>query len=161
MAEKQVLKGRRCAGEHEYSEASEVRDQITEKVPIHLEGGPVGVSLKVVHPGPALQPCDGASRVDMDRRPREVAHLVEGARLDDPPSADDADAIAERLGLGQDVARQERGPPLPHPFPHHVLEHGLHEGVEAGGRLVEEVQLDIGGERRDDRDLLPIALGVA
>ena len=85
VAEKQVLKGGRCAGEHEDPEASEVRDQITEKLPVHLEGGPVDVSLKVVHPGPALQPGDGAGRVDMDRRPREVAHLVEGARFDDLP----------------------------------------------------------------------------
>ena len=36
----------------------------------------------------------------------------------------------------------------------------LHQRVQAGGRLVEQQQLDVGGERGDQRDLLPVALGV-
>ena len=42
----------------------------------------------------------------------------------------------------------------------HALEDRLLERVEAGGRLVEHEQLGVGGERRDERDLLPVALGV-
>ena len=40
------------------------------------------------------------------------------------------------------------------------LEHRLHQRVEPGGRLVEDEQLGVGGERGDERDLLPVALGV-
>jgi len=36
----------------------------------------------------------------------------------------------------------------------------LHEGVEAGGRLVEDEQLSVGRECCDDRDLLPVAFRV-
>ena len=42
----------------------------------------------------------------------------------------------------------------------HVLEDLLHERVEPGGRLVEEEQLDVGGQGGDEGDLLPVALGV-
>ena len=36
----------------------------------------------------------------------------------------------------------------------------LHERVQARGRLVEEQELDVGGQRGHERDLLPVALGV-
>ena len=42
----------------------------------------------------------------------------------------------------------------------HVGEHLLHQRVQPGRRLVEHQQVDVGGERRDQRDLLPVALGV-
>ncbi len=41
-----------------------------------------------------------------------------------------------------------------------LLEHLLHQGVEAGGRLVEEQEGDVGGEGGDEGDLLAVALGV-
>ena len=41
-----------------------------------------------------------------------------------------------------------------------VAEHRLHQRVEAGGRLVQQQQLDVGGQRRDQGHLLPVALGV-
>ena len=86
--------------------------------------------------------------------------LVEGAGLHHDAVADDADTIGQRLGLGQDVAGEQdtasarllRGDLL--------LEDGLHERVEARCRLVEDQQLDVGGQRRDDGHLLAVALGV-
>ena len=42
----------------------------------------------------------------------------------------------------------------------HLAEHLLHQRVQAGGRLVQDQQLDVGGERGDERHLLPVALGV-
>ena len=36
----------------------------------------------------------------------------------------------------------------------------LHQRVQPGGRLVEHQQVDVGGERRHQRHLLPVALGV-
>jgi hypothetical protein len=41
-----------------------------------------------------------------------------------------------------------------------LAEDGLHEWVEPGRGLVEQEQLDVGGQRGDQRDLLPVALGV-
>ena len=41
-----------------------------------------------------------------------------------------------------------------------ALEDLLHEGVQAGGRLVEDEQRHAAGERGDEGDLLPVALGV-
>ena len=42
----------------------------------------------------------------------------------------------------------------------HVAEDLLHQRVQARGRLVEDQQLDVGRQRRDQRDLLAVALGV-
>ncbi len=41
-----------------------------------------------------------------------------------------------------------------------LLEGLLHQRVEPGGRLVEDEQLGLGGQRGDEGDLLPVALGV-
>jgi hypothetical protein len=41
-----------------------------------------------------------------------------------------------------------------------VLELGLHQWVETRGGLVQHEQLDVGGQRRDQRDLLPVALAI-
>ena len=50
--------------------------------------------------------------------------------------------------------------PVGHPLRHAVVEDLLHQRVQAGRRLVEHEQVHVGGERRDQRDLLPVALGV-
>ena len=69
--------------------------------------------------------------------------------------------VAERLDLGQDVAGQQHGAAVGLALGvDPLLEDRLHQRVEAGGRLVEEQQLDVGGERGDQGDLLPVALGV-
>jgi hypothetical protein len=95
-----------------------------------------------------------------DRRPTQVPQLRQRPRLDGTTGAHDADPVAERLDLGEDVARQQdRATPLPG-LAHAGLEDLLHERVQARGRLVQQQQLDVGGERCDQRDLLPVALGV-
>ena len=38
-----------------------------------------------------------------------------------------------------------------------LLEDLLHQRIEPGGGLVEHEQLDVGGERGDERDLLPVS----
>ena len=76
------------------------------------------------------------------------------------PGADDADAVAQRLDLGEDVAGQQHGRAVLGDPVDLAVEHLLHERVEAAGRLVEEVQLGRGREGGDERDLLPVALRV-
>ena len=89
-----------------------------------------------------------------------MTQLGDGPRLDGRAVADDRHPIRELLHLGEDVARQQHGLARGLHLADRLRECGLHEGVEAAGRLVEEEQLGIGGERGDKRDLLPVALGV-
>jgi hypothetical protein len=70
-----------------------------------------------------------------------MAQLVEGARFGGPTRAHDGDPVAQRLDLGEDVAGQQDGPASLAQFPHHILEHLLHQRVQAGARLVEQVEL--------------------
>ena len=89
-----------------------------------------------------------------------MAQVVEGAAVDGAAEADDAHPVAERLDLGEDVAREEHGPSGLPLLGDALAEHRLHQRIEPRGRLVEDEQLDIGGESRDQRDLLAVALRV-
>ena len=112
-------------------------------------------------PGRRVQPGRPAGQLGRDRGAGQVAQLGQRAGLDRPPVADDADPVAQRLDLGQDVAGQQHGAARRRaPRGCTSLEHRLHQRVEAGGRLVEEQQLDVGGQRGDEGDLLPVALRV-
>jgi hypothetical protein len=58
------------------------------------------------------------------------------------------------------VAGEQDGAALGADLVDAVLEHALHERVEPGGGLVQDEELDVGRERRDQPDLLAVALGV-
>src|SRR5699024_661336 len=78
-----------------------------------------------------------------DGGPGEVAQLRQGAGLDVAARADDRHGVTELLDLREDVAGEQDGA-SPVPQPADLLgEDGLHEGVQAGGRLVKEVELDV------------------
>ncbi|NYH51241.1 hypothetical protein HNR06_000830 [Nocardiopsis arvandica] len=117
-------------------------------------------SRQAVHAREPVEPVGGRGGGGLDGGAGEVAHLGQGAGLHDAAPADDADPVGELLYLGQDVAGEQDGAPLPAQLPDDLLEHGLLEGVQAGGRLVEQEQFDVGGQRGHERDLLPVALGV-
>ncbi len=68
--------------------------------------------------------------------------------------------VAQLLDLGEDMTRQQDGGAVLGDFVNAGLKSLFHQRVQARGRLVEDVELGVGGERRDDRHLLPIALGV-
>ena len=124
------------------------------------ELGPGVVDTRVVHPRHLSKSIQGLSRLDDDRRARQVAEILEGARVGGPAGADDGQVIAERLDLGEDVAREQDGAAGGMGLADHLLEDGHHERVEAGGGLVQQVEFDVGREGRDERDLLPVSLGV-
>ena len=83
-----------------------------------------------------------------------------------PPRDDRARAVhraAGRQGRGGGLRREEPALPVAPPVtqPRHlVAEGGLHQRVETRGRLVEEEELGVGRQRRDQRHLLPVALRV-
>ena len=51
---------------------------------------------------------------------------------------------AQLLDFGEDVARQQDGATFSRCFQHALLEHRLHQRVEAGCRLVEQQQFGTG-----------------
>ena len=89
-----------------------------------------------------------------------MAQLVERAGLDDRALADDAHVVAEPLDLAEDVAREQDRGVLLALGDDDVAEHLLHQRVQARRRFVEQQQLDVGRQRRDERDLLAVALRV-
>ena len=95
-----------------------------------------------------------------DPAPPQVPQLVEGAGLDRPALADDRDPVGQPLDLAEDVAGQQHRRARGHPLRHAVVEDLLHQRVQPGRRLVEHQQVHVGGERRHQRDLLPVALRV-
>ena len=89
----------------------------------------------------------------------EPARQLGRRSLPDQPSArDDDHALAERLHLRKDVAREEdRAVPAQRP---HQLANLHHLGrVEADGRLVEHEDRRVAAERLCEPDALPVALG--
>ena len=73
---------------------------------------PVAVDLQAVDAGGVSRVGRARRQLGGDRGPREVAQLGERTRLHGAPGADDRDVVAQRLDLGQDVARQQHGATL-------------------------------------------------
>ena len=117
---------------------------------------------EVLDAGDALEQRDRrrVGEDGVDAGAAEVAHVGERAGLDGAAGADDADAVGERLDLAEDVAGEQHGAALAAQVLDDAAEDRLHQRVQPGGRLVEQEQLDVGGQGGDEGDLLPVALGV-
>ena len=160
MAEEQVLEGRRGGGERLDPEAAERAERLTD--PLGLDGAPhVGaVEVDVLEGGELGGRGRRALQGGADGGAGAVAQGIEGAGLHHQAVADDGDAVRECLGLGEDVAGEEHAASLLLHVADLLLEDHLHEGVEAGGGLVQDEQLDVRGQRRHQRHLLLVALRV-
>ena len=77
------------------------------------------------------RPVGAALGLGDDRGAGQVAQLGQRAGLDRTAGADDADPVAQRLDLGEDVARQQHGAPARSRLLDAGLEHRLHQRVEA------------------------------
>lgn len=97
---------------------------------------------------------------ELDGRPGQVPQLLERTALHDPALPDDRDPVGQRFDLGEDVAGQQHRAARRPGLTDALLEHGFHQRIESGRRLVEQQQLDVAGQCGDQRDLLPVALGV-
>src|SRR3954462_9544619 len=92
---------------------------------------------------------------------RALEQLVEPALVDDPPRADDRDAVTELLHLGEDVAREEDRDPLARePFGGRARV-ATAGGARAGRRLAEQEQLGVAQQRRGYAEPLAHAVRVA
>jgi hypothetical protein len=72
------------------------------------------------------------------------------------PRTQDADPVADRLHLAQDVRGEEHGLPALLCLAHRLAEGHLHQRAKAAGRLVEDQQLGAACEGRDQLHLLPV-----
>jgi hypothetical protein len=160
VAQEELLERGRAAHQASYAGLGEQPQHLGEGAGLGLEPHAAVVREQAVHACHVGQA--GRARVDvgLHGRAREVAQLGERAALHGPPPADDAHAVAQGLDLGQDVAREEHRATLPAGFGHADAEDALHEGVEPRGGLVEQQQLDVGGQGGDEGHLLPVALRV-
>ena len=89
---------------------------------------------------------------------REVAKLGQRSLVDEAALAEDADAVAERLDLAEDVRGEEHRLPALLRLLHRLPEGHLHQRVEPARRLVEDQQVGPARERRDELHLLAVAL---
>ncbi len=88
-----------------------------------------------------------------------MAQLLQGPLVDQPPVPEDPDAVADRLDLAEDVRGQEDRLPARRRLLDAFAERHLHQGIESARRLVEQQQVRARRERRDELDLLAVALG--
>ena len=78
-----------------------------------------------------------------------MAEIGEAAALHGATRADDRHPVAQCLDLGQDMAGEEHGASLLPLLLDALAEDGVHQRVEALGRLVQDQQLDVRRQRRD------------
>ena len=90
----------------------------------------------------------------------EVAQLGQRSGLHGAAGPDDAHPVAEVFHLGKNMAGEQNRGALRRRRLQLPTEDGIHQRVEARGRLIEDEQVDRGCQGRDQRDLLPIALRV-
>ena len=131
--------------------------------PLGIDGAAdrLAVDRDVVHPGDGGElghlPGDLGAHVT----PPQVAQLRRACRSRRVrPSRMIVTRSAEPLDLAEDVAGEQHRAARGLALGDALVEDLLHQRVEPGGRLVEDQQLGVGRERRDERDLLPVALGV-
>ena len=160
MPQEQLFERGRLAGQAAQAGRAEHPDQPVELVGVHLAADPQAIGVQAVQAGQRVEPGRRPGQLGGDRRPGQVPQLGQAAGLHGAAAPDDRDPVAEHLDLGQDVAGQQHRPPSLPLLLDALAERGLHQRVEPGGRLVEQQQLHIGGERGDERDLLPVPLGV-
>ena len=89
-----------------------------------------------------------------------MAHRIDRAGFDGPPGPDDRHPLAQRLDLGEDVARQQDGRTGRRDLVHALAKNLFHQRIQARGRFVEQQQPRVRGERGHQCHLLPVALRV-
>ncbi len=128
---------------------------------VELDLGPVEARAEDAGPGNLVDP--GQPVVAFDRelheaptgRPPDVPH---GATDDDPPPVDDRDRLAERLDRLHLVGREDQGLALVAQLEERLAQQRDVDGIETRERLVHQQDLRVVQDRRDQLDLLLVAL---
>src|ERR1700694_2713980 len=142
------------------SELAEPPHRSVEVIGIYVEAHMRAVDLEVVNTSEVGQAFRGSLCLSGDRRACEVPQLVKRASLRHPAQPDDAQPVAQRLDLGQDVAGKQPRAPLGLHLADAVLEYRLHQRVESRRGFVEEEQLGVRRQGRHQSHLLSIPFRV-
>jgi hypothetical protein len=143
-----------------HADLRERAQHLVEALGVDLEAHAGALHAEIVDAGQLRQSGERAGEVGLDRGPREMAQVRERAALDGAPAPDDAHAVTHRLDLGEDVAGEQHRAPAAALLHDALTKDGLHQRVQARGRLVQDEQLHVGGQRGHERDLLAVALRV-
>jgi hypothetical protein len=132
-----------------------------------ISGPTLPVTSKRSALGPALSLCTPGSCASSGAGPAKVTSTFCAARwrscasvslVDEPALPEDADAVAQRLHLAEDVRGQEHRLPAVLGFLDALAKSDLHQRIQAAGGLVQQQQIGAGGQRGDQLHLLAIAL---
>src|SRR5690606_4589585 len=160
VSHEQLLQGGWLAHDRFHAHPGEDLHDLSEAIGVDFESGPAPGHHEIVDPRNLSERRGVGAERDVERRPRQVPQLVEGARLDGPAVADDAHPVTEGFDLGEDVAGQEHGPAVGRVLLDHLPKSGLHQRVETGGRLVEDEEVHVRGEGGHQRHLLTVPLRI-
>jgi hypothetical protein len=161
MPQEEFLQRRRLAHQAPHAERAEIPQHGREFAALHLAVRAGAVDPRLVDARQPVQFDGRAVQLGRERRAGQVPQLREPAGLHGAAGADDAHPVAQRFDLGEDMAgEQDRAAATPLLLGDNPAEDLLHERVQTRGRLVEQQELDVRGQRRDEGDLLPVALGV-
>ena len=160
VAQEDLLEAGRATVQHDRAGLLHGGQQGFETLGADVAGEGVGVDRQVVDEFVVDESGDGSRGRGADLHPGEVAQFGQSAGLKSAATADQGDAVGDGFDLAHDVARQQHGAAGVTDFGDTLAVGLRHQRVEAIGGLVEHVEGDIGGERDDQSDLLPVALGV-
>ena len=112
-------------------------------------------------PGSVGQP--GRRRVAVDREPQRppaarALEVADRAAGDQPAVVDDRDRLAQRLGRLHLVGREDQRPATVAQLHERLAQEDQVDRVEPGERLVHQQDLGVVEDRRDELDLLLVAL---
>ena len=160
VAQEELFQGRRLADQAAHARVAERPDEFAEAFAVDVGAQRGAVDADIFDAADSGEIAWVAEQFGFDRRAAEMPHRVQRPALDGLAGADDRHPFAECLGLGQDVTGQQDRRATVARFGDALLKDVLHQGVQAAARLVEEQQPGARREGRDQRDLLPVALGV-
>ncbi len=107
MPQEQLFQRRRQAGEGADASSSQADQYVAQGRVIDLGAYAQAVYLQVVHSGHAVQ-TDRHGHFSIDSVSGQMTHLGQRSGVDGAAVTDDRHPVRQRLGLGQDVARQQR-----------------------------------------------------
>src|SRR5215467_5053820 len=106
MAQEELLERRRLTGQAADADVREPPEQAVELVGVNLARDPQALDIQVVDARQLVEADRRSRQLGRNRRPGQVTQVSEASALDRAAAPDNRDAVAERLDLGEDVARQ-------------------------------------------------------
>src|SRR6266700_3203133 len=127
LSEEELLERGWMADEALDPELAKAADRRVEMIAVHVEADMGTVDHEAMDPGQVRQSVGGTRGVRRNRGAGQVPQLPQRAALHPAPRTYDAEPVAERLDLRQDVTGQQHRPTLRLDLADAVLKHRFHE----------------------------------